>query len=212
VQAIARQGAPSSSFSVLDAEPFLRWHALSGVRSVKDGPDRRDTDAVPSCQEVAMANNDKIRRDVLQALAILPLIGVAARAGEAAAQAAGSPVKVDTKRAGRQDKIRSSALRLLERDKWKVQASCHRIDAGARRTRRRTQPRRTGNPPGHVGLHDLRPAGQNSRLRARRFLFFESGDINHTVFNKTNEPMVHVLFEILPVDLNGPSLIPVKHH
>lgn len=42
--------------------------------------------------------------------------------------------------------------------------------------------------------------------------FFESGDINHTVFNKTNEPMVHVLFEILPVDLNGPSLIPVKHH
>jgi quercetin dioxygenase-like cupin family protein len=42
--------------------------------------------------------------------------------------------------------------------------------------------------------------------------FFESGDINHTVFNKTNEPMVHVLFEILPADLNGPSLIPVKHH
>ena len=42
--------------------------------------------------------------------------------------------------------------------------------------------------------------------------FFESGDINHTVFNKTNEPMVHVLFEILPVDLSGPSLIPVKHH
>jgi len=24
--------------------------------------------------------------------------------------------------------------------------------------------------------------------------------------------VVHVLFEILPVDLNGPSLIPVKHH
>jgi hypothetical protein len=39
-----------------------------------------------------------------------------------------------------------------------------------------------------------------------------SEHINHTVFNKTNEPMVHVLFEILPVDLNGPSLIPVKHH
>jgi hypothetical protein len=33
--------------------------------------------------------------------------------------------------------------------------------------------------------------------------FFESGDINHTVFNKTDAPMVHVLFEILPVDLNG---------
>ena len=42
--------------------------------------------------------------------------------------------------------------------------------------------------------------------------FFESGDINHTVFNKTSEPMVHVLFEVLPSDLSGPSLIPVKHH
>jgi len=30
--------------------------------------------------------------------------------------------------------------------------------------------------------------------------------------NKTSEPMVHVLFEILPADLNGPSLIPVKDH
>jgi quercetin dioxygenase-like cupin family protein len=42
--------------------------------------------------------------------------------------------------------------------------------------------------------------------------FFESGDVNHTVFNKTNAPMVHLLFEILPADLKGPSLIPVKHH
>jgi hypothetical protein len=43
-------------------------------------------------------------------------------------------------------------------------------------------------------------------------LFFETGDINHTVFNKTDAPMVHVLFEILPADQSGPSLIPVKHH
>ena len=42
--------------------------------------------------------------------------------------------------------------------------------------------------------------------------FFESGDVNHTVFNKTDSPMVHVLFEILPADLKGPSLIPVQHH
>ena len=41
-------------------------------------------------------------------------------------------------------------------------------------------------------------------------LFFESGDVNHTVFNKTDAPMVHVLFEILPMDCVGPSLIPVK--
>ena len=42
--------------------------------------------------------------------------------------------------------------------------------------------------------------------------FFESGDIKHTVFNKTDAPMVHVLFEILPSVHQGPSLIPVKHH
>jgi quercetin dioxygenase-like cupin family protein len=40
--------------------------------------------------------------------------------------------------------------------------------------------------------------------------FFESGDVNHTVYNKTDAPMVHLLFEILPADLQGPSLIPVK--
>ena len=42
--------------------------------------------------------------------------------------------------------------------------------------------------------------------------FFESGDVNHTVFNKTDAPMVHVLFEVLPADLLGASLIPVRHH
>lgn len=40
--------------------------------------------------------------------------------------------------------------------------------------------------------------------------FFESGDVNHTVYNKTDTPMVHLLFEILPMDLKGPSLMPVK--
>lgn len=41
-------------------------------------------------------------------------------------------------------------------------------------------------------------------------LFFESGDVNHTVYNKTDAPMVHVLFEILPADHKGPSLIPAR--
>jgi hypothetical protein len=45
----------------------------------------------------------------------------------------------------------------------------------------------------------------------RDVLQVESGDINHTMFNKTDAPMVHVLFEIL-VNLNGPSLIPVRYH
>ena len=40
--------------------------------------------------------------------------------------------------------------------------------------------------------------------------FFESGDVNHTVYNKTDAPNQHLLLEILPVDLKGPSLMPVK--
>jgi hypothetical protein len=86
--------------------------------------------------------------------------------------------------------------------------------------------RETAAPGGHVGEHNH--VGPGIRQVTSRYMtyvlpdktvvygpgefFFESGDINHTVFNKTNEPMVHVLFEILPGDLNGPSLIPVKHH
>jgi len=37
--------------------------------------------------------------------------------------------------------------------------------------------------------------------------FFESGDVTHTAQNKTDAPMVHVLFEILPVELKGPSIM-----
>ncbi len=36
--------------------------------------------------------------------------------------------------------------------------------------------------------------------------------MNHTVYNRTDAPMVHLLFEILPADVTGPSLIPVRHH
>jgi len=44
--------------------------------------------------------------------------------------------------------------------------------------------------------------------------FFETGDISHRVINKTGVPNTHLLFEILPVDLKGPSLILPrdKHH
>jgi len=35
----------------------------------------------------------------------------------------------------------------------------------------------------------------NERIR-RDVLQVESGDINHTIFNKTDAPMVQVLFEI----------------
>ena len=41
--------------------------------------------------------------------------------------------------------------------------------------------------------------------------FFATGDINHTVYNKTDAPVRPILFAILPADRNGPSLIAVKH-
>lgn len=37
--------------------------------------------------------------------------------------------------------------------------------------------------------------------------FFEAGDVSHRVNNKTSGPNTHLLFEILPIDLKGPSLI-----
>ena len=37
--------------------------------------------------------------------------------------------------------------------------------------------------------------------------FFEAGDVSHRVNNKTGDSNTHLLFEILPIDLKGPSLI-----
>jgi uncharacterized RmlC-like cupin family protein len=42
--------------------------------------------------------------------------------------------------------------------------------------------------------------------------FFESGDVTHTALNKTDAPMVHVLFEILPATHHGPSIMPAMKH
>ena len=81
---------------------------------------------------------------------------------------------------------------------------------------------------GHVGDHNhLGPgirqmtAGEMEYIlpdktaiyRAGDF-FFETGDISHRVNNKTAEPNTHLLFEILPVDVKGASLILPrdKHH
>jgi quercetin dioxygenase-like cupin family protein len=79
-------------------------------------------------------------------------------------------------------------------------------------------------PGGHVGEHNH--LGPGIRLVTTGYMtyvlpdktvvygpgdyFFESGDVNHTAYNKTDAPMVHLLFEILPVDVKGPSLIPPK--
>ena len=79
----------------------------------------------------------------------------------------------------------------------------------------------TIGPGGHVGDHNhLGPgirqmtAGEMEYIlpdktviyRAGDF-FFETGDVSHRVNNKTQKPNTHLLFEILPIDLKGPSLI-----
>ena len=158
-----------------------------------------------------MQTDELIRRDVLHGLAALPLIALLAQAGEAAAQATGSPVKVDTKG-------------LVAKIKFEAPLAGFLTDLNGKYKLRVTE--LTLAPGGHVGEHNH--VGPGIRQVTSGYMtyvlpdktvvygpgefFFESGDINHTVFNKTSEPMVHVLFEVLPADLNGPSLIPVKHH
>ncbi|WP_247349658.1 MULTISPECIES: cupin domain-containing protein [unclassified Bradyrhizobium] len=158
-----------------------------------------------------MSSNEHKRRDVLQAIASLPLISLAMQPCEAIAQASGSPVRVDTK--GLVAKIKFEAplggfLSEINR-KYKLRVTDLTLAPG-----------------GQVGEHNH--VGPGIRQVTSGYMtyvlpnetivygpgdfFFETGDVNHSVFNKTDAPMVHVLFEILPVDHSGPSLIPVKHH
>jgi quercetin dioxygenase-like cupin family protein len=130
---------------------------------------------------------------------------------EAHAQAAGSPVKVDTKGLVARIKFESPIEGFLDEINGKYKLRVTEL---------------TLAPGGHVGEHNH--VGPGIRQVTSGYMtyvlpketivygpgdfFFESGAINHTVFNRTDQPMVHVLFEILPVELKGPSLIPVKHH
>ena len=133
-----------------------------------------------------MAKNDHIRRDVLQALAVLPLIGLAAHGGEAVAQ---SPVKVDTEGLVAKIKFEAPLAGFLSEINGKYKLRVTEL---------------TLAPGGHVGEHNHVGPGirqvtsgymtyvlpDKTVVYGPGDLFFESGDINHTVFNKTNEPMV----------------------
>jgi quercetin dioxygenase-like cupin family protein len=157
-----------------------------------------------------MIHRQPIRRNVLQSLAALPLAALAAQAKEAAAQTP-SPVKVDTRG-------------LVAKIKFEAVLSGPLSEINGKYKLRVTE--LTLAPGGYVGEHNhvgpgIRQvtSGQMTYVLPDRTVvygpgefFFESGDINHTVYNKTNAPMVHLLFEILPADLKGPSLIPVRHH
>jgi len=145
-------------------------------------------------------------------MAVLPIAALLAQTGRAVAQATDtSPVRVDTKGLAARikfEQVISGPLAELN-DKFKLRIT-----------------ELTLEPGGYVGEHNhIGPgirqvtAGEMTYVLPDRTVvykpgdfFFESGDVNHTVFNKADVPMVHVLFEILPADLRGPSLIPVRHH
>jgi quercetin dioxygenase-like cupin family protein len=76
-------------------------------------------------------------------------------------------------------------------------------------------------PGGHVGDHNhLGPGIRQMTVGAMEYIlpdktmiyragdfFFETGDVSHRVNNKTSEPNTHLPCGILPVDLQGASLI-----
>src|SRR5215213_5715172 len=158
-----------------------------------------------------MADNDPIRREVLQNLAALPFLALLAQTNQVSAQMGRSPVKVDTKGLIAKIKFEAPLEGFLKEINGKYKLRVTEL---------------TLAPGGRVGEHNHEGPGirqvtsgymtyvlpDKTVVYGPGDFFFESGDINHTVFNKTDAPMVHVLFEVLPAELKGPSLIPVRHH
>jgi len=158
-----------------------------------------------------MPNSQPVRRDVLWGLGAAAFMALLAKAGDVRAQVGVSPVKVDTKGLVAKIKFEAPLEGFLKEINGKYKLRITEL---------------TLAPGGYVGEHNHEGPGirqvtsgymtyvlpDKTVVYGPGDFFFESGDINHTVFNKTDAPMVHVLFEVLPVDLNGPSLITVRHH
>jgi len=153
-----------------------------------------------------MANDHTTRRDVLHSLGALSLSTLlpASRAG-----AQMPPGKVETKGLGAKIRFESPLSGYLTElnGKYKLRVTELVLEPG-----------------GYVGEHHH--AGPGIRQVTSGYMtyvlpdrtlvygpgefFFESGDVTHTAQNRTDSPMVHVLFEILPVDLQGPSIMPAR--
>jgi quercetin dioxygenase-like cupin family protein len=160
-------------------------------------------------KEAAMTSPHTTRRDLLQSLGALMLLGLA-RSGEA--QTTGtSPAKVETKG-------------LTAKIKFEHVLAGYLGDLNGKYKLRVTE--LVLEPGGYVGEHHH--AGPGIRQVTSGYMtyvlpdktvvygpgdfFFESGDVTHTAQNKTESPMVHVLFEILAADHKGPSIMPAKMH
>src|SRR5262245_34209788 len=136
-----------------------------------------------------MSNDFAIRRTLLQGLAALPLLPLLAPSGGALAQA-GSPVKVTTQG-------------LVAKIKFEAPLGGFLTEINGKYKLRITE--LTLAPGGHVGEHNH--VGPGIRQVTSGYMtyvlpketivygpgdfFFETGDINHTVYNKTDAPMVH---------------------
>jgi quercetin dioxygenase-like cupin family protein len=160
----------------------------------------------------AMDNTQATRRDLLQSLGALAMLGLLSGPRETAAQATGeSPAKVQTKG-------------LTAKIKFESVLSGYLGDLNGKYKLRVTE--LVLEPGGYVGEHHH--AGPGIRQVTSGYMtyvlpdktvvygpgdfFFESGDVTHTAQNKTDSPMVHVLFEILAADHKGPSIMPAKAH
>ena len=154
-----------------------------------------------------MEHGTSTRRDLLQSLGALSLASMLAPTREVGAQT--PPGKVDTKG-------------LTAKIKFESVLSGYLTELNGKYKLRVTE--LTLEPGGHVGEHNhLGPGirlvtfGEMTYVLPEKTViykpgdfFFESGDVNHTVYNKGDKPNQHLLFEILAADLQGPSLIPVK--
>ena len=148
-----------------------------------------------------MATEQPTRRDLLQSLGALSLLALTSPPREAVAQP-----RVDTK--GLTAKIKFESVLdgyLTELNgKYKLRVTELVLEPG-----------------GYVGEHHHAGPGirqvtsgtmtyvlpDKTVIYGPGDFFFESGNVNHTAQNKTDAPMVHVLFEILLVELKGPSIM-----
>lgn len=156
-----------------------------------------------------MEHGTSTRRDLLQSLGALSLASMLAPTREVGAQTPSG--KVDTKGLTAKIKFESVLSGYLGEvnGKYKLRVTELVLEPG-----------------GYVGEHHH--AGPGIRQVTSGYMtyvlpdktvvygpgdfFFESGDVSHTAQNKTDAPMVHVLFEILPADLKGPSIMPAAKH
>jgi len=158
-----------------------------------------------------MTNAGPTRRDLLQTFATFPLGALLRGPREAAAQTAGAPGKVETKGLTAKIKFESVLSGYLGElnGKYKLRVTELVLEPG-----------------GYVGEHHHAGPGirqvtsghmtyvlpDRTVVYGPGDFFFESGDVTHTAMNKTDAPMVHLLFEVLPATLQGPSIMPAMKH